>query len=233
MDDYIEILKNEYSEQYNQYRWIGTMQSVILTFYGAIAAFSIFAVSKFYTSNNAQSYDCSNSVTFCSFVLLAIGILGILVGIGLIHSRSMQYRTQRYLSSILYELARISKKDNLLDKTSLRIRALCSSRSKFKFLDTSNIAAYLSFTSGISILLVGIFNYLRINPSILSVNCFKYIIFPLLFITILVISKLFLNWIMNRLTSQADKELEEIMKKKGLDIMLESFNLIQHKNDLN
>ena len=149
---YLEILSLEYKEQYNQYRWIGTMQSVILTFYGVVASASLLIASKFVGTNSAQS-----DFLWPSRIAVFLGLLGITVAIGLIKSRGMQARTAKYLAAILNEMAHLSKDPVLPPNTALRYRGLCTSKGQFAFLDTGNIAVYLSFVFGQLLTIVGLF----------------------------------------------------------------------------
>ena len=148
--NHIKILELEYKEQYNQYRWIGTMQSVVLTFYGAVTTFGLLAANAL-RPPDPNTFD----IRWIAAILFSDGLLGILVGIALFRSRSMQRRITWYLHCLLEQMT--SNVDSWIVKgSSLRYRQLCLSGTGFSFLDTMNTAFLIALLSGEVFLISGI-----------------------------------------------------------------------------
>jgi hypothetical protein len=145
-----ELLETEYKEQYNQYRWIGTMQSVVLTFYGAVASFSLLAV----VALRPQPPD-KLDYRWIAAVFVADGLLGIFTGAALFRSRSMQRRTAWYLVCLLDQMTR-GIESWIIERTALRYRALCTSGARFSLSDTMNAAFLIALVSGEAFLVIGI-----------------------------------------------------------------------------
>ena len=131
-----KLLEVEYKEQYNQYRWIGQMQGLVLIFYGAVAAFGLRA-----SANTAGA-------------LVGVGLLGIFTGFALLNSRLMQMRTARYLVELLCQIGE-GVDSWALDKTALRYRALCGTSGHFSLLDTMNTGFLIAFFSGGALFIYG------------------------------------------------------------------------------
>lgn len=152
---HIDILETEYKEQYNQYRWIGQMQSYVLTFYGAVTLFSFAAMAAF----RPQPPDQIDH-RLLALVMIVLGFLGILVGYGLFRSRTMQNRTALYLRSLLLQMANAAEDHDSLCGSALRFRSLISTKGRFKMWDTMNIAILIAFYSGESFVLTGVLVFL-------------------------------------------------------------------------
>lgn len=147
--EHIALLETEYKEQYNQYRWIGTMQSVVLTFYGAVASFGLLAVNAL----RPQAPALLDS-RWIAAILIGDGLLGVLVGIALLRSRSMQRRTAWYLHCLLEQMTR-GIDSWIVEKSALRYRQLCVSGTGFSLLDTMNTAFLIALISGEAFLISG------------------------------------------------------------------------------
>jgi len=146
-----ELLETEYKEQYNQYRWIGHMQSVVLTFYGAVVTFSLLVIAAVRPQPPAVI-----DYAWIAGVLLADGLLGIFVGFALFRSRSMQRRTAWYLISLLVQMANTVEDTAMIEESALRFRALCSTGGRVKLLDTMNAAFFIALISGEALFICGI-----------------------------------------------------------------------------
>jgi len=117
---HIDILETEYKEQYNQYRWIGQMQSYVLTFYGAVTVFSFAAMAAFRPQPPAQI-----DYHWPAVIMILLGFLGILVGYGLFRSRTMQRRTALYLKSLLLQMTNSAEDYNSLNDNTGRSCRTC------------------------------------------------------------------------------------------------------------
>ena len=146
-----EILKTEYKEQYNQYRWIGHMQSVVLTFYGAVVTFSLLIIAAL-----SPKAPAVIDYAWIAVVLLADGLLGIFVGLALFRSRSMQRRTAWYLTSLLYQMANTVEDTDMINESALRFRTLISTGGRVKLIDTMNTAFFIALISGEALFICGI-----------------------------------------------------------------------------
>jgi len=148
---HVDILETEYKEQYSQYRWIGQMQSHVLTFYGVVVAFSFAAIAAFRQLPSTQiDYRLPAVIT------IMLGLLGLLVGYGLFRSRTMQRRTAKYLGAIINQMLNSAEDNVPLKESALRYRSLCSTKGHFKFLDTMNIVILIALYSGETFFLGGI-----------------------------------------------------------------------------
>lgn len=215
--NYSEILSLEYQEQYNQYRWIGTMQSVILTFYGAVTSFSLFAVSKSTGTSSSLS-----DFLWPSRLLVFFGVLGVIVAIGLIKSRGMQARTAKYLEAMICEMASLSQ-DPVPDKTALRYRRLCSSQGRFAFLDTSNIATYLAFVFGLLLTAVGLVVAIVIDVEF-EADVWLLWFGPLgVLVVVLVVSKWILGAMWNAEQCAVDLDFCNLKDSRGLQECMQKF----------
>lgn len=101
-------------------------------------------------------------------VLIIIGALGCLVGFGLFRSRSMQRRTQWYLTSILLQLANIVNSGQPLKYPALRFRVLCTTGGQFRLLDTMNLVILIAMLSGEALLIVGALLFFGVADSSIS-----------------------------------------------------------------
>jgi hypothetical protein len=148
--DHVALLETEYKEQYDQYRWIGTMQSVVLTFYGAVASFGLLAANALRPQPPA-----SLDTRWIAAILIGDGLLGVLTGIALLRSRSMQRRTAWYLFSLLEQMTHAID-SWIIEKSALRYRELCVSGTSFSLLDTMNTAFLIALLSGEAFLISGV-----------------------------------------------------------------------------
>jgi len=156
--EHIDILETEYKEQCNQYRWIGQMQSYVLAFYGAVTVFSFTAMAAFHPQLPAQI-----DYRWPAVLMIVLGLLGILVGYGLFRSRTMQRRTALYLTSLLLQMTNSAEDYASLKESSLRFRSLVSTKGRFKFWDTMNIAILIAFYSGESFVLAGFLAFIVVG----------------------------------------------------------------------
>ena len=168
-----ELLETENKEQYNRYRWIGQMQSVVLTFYGAVATFSFLAINAL-RPQPSQQFD----YRWLAGVLVTVGLLGCFTGIALFQSRSMQRRTAWCLTCLLAQMA--SAMDGwILEQSALRFRALCTGGPRIGLLNTMNTAFFIALVSGEAFLICGAavflvaqFNFAPESASIGGVGAF-------------------------------------------------------------
>ena len=147
---HIDLLETEYKEQYNQYRWIGRMQSVVLTFYGAVATFSLLAAAAL-----RPQPPTPIDYRWIAGVLGGVGLLGIFVGIALFRSRSMQRRTAWYLTYLLDQMASNIEDASAVEESALRYRGLCTTGGRFKLMDTMNAAFLIALFSGETLFICG------------------------------------------------------------------------------
>lgn len=153
--NYKDVLNTEYKEQYNQYRWIGQIQAIVLTFYGVVTTFAI-ATMVVLSSQSQNKIDYN----WPAGIMIGIGFLGLLLGYGLFRSRTMQRRTYLYLNLLLMQMADNVEDAEPIKNSALRFRSLCSTQGRFKLSDTINIAILIAFYSGEVLLFVGILTIL-------------------------------------------------------------------------
>lgn len=153
-----EVLRMEYGEQYNQYRWIGQMQAVVLTLYGAITTFALASVAAL-RGLLPQEIDLS----WPALVMAVLGFLGLLVGYSLFRSRIMQRRTAQYLVSLLRQLEQETRGGSTgtsgepkPSTSALRFRGLCTTANRFSLWDTMNITILVAVFAGFSLLVTGL-----------------------------------------------------------------------------
>ena len=94
------VIEIEYKEQFNQYRWIGHMQAIVISLYTATTTIGLAITVLFWPQDHALIDYC-----WLAVVIIFMGLLGILVGYGLFRSRTMQLRTSLYLRTLLIQLA--------------------------------------------------------------------------------------------------------------------------------
>jgi hypothetical protein len=195
-----EILKLEYEQQFGQYRWIGSQQTLIFTFYAAITAASFALMGAFLK-------DCTTSSLYPWFfiVLLFLGVVGIFISLALINSRSTQLRIQFYLVELLIQLTENSETTKV-SLPAIRFRGVTSTAGKFSARDTPVIAISLSFVFGIAqiwaaIALMAINYYPQIN-----INIFAWVL-------LIIVSILSLIGICCILPKRLDKEIEKAKKE--------------------
>lgn len=214
-----DVLNAEHKEQYNQYRWIGQMQAVVLTFYGVVATFALAAMAVL----RPQS-PISIDYRWPAGVMIGIGFLGILVGYGLFRSRSMQRRTAWYLASLLFQMADSVEDADSLKDSALRFRVLCSTRGRFKLWDTMNIAILIAFYSGETLLLVGVLTMLVVGGGLclsLAVKIGLVCVVGLVVLTPILIQRYLMDREKNRMTTEYEdaakiQTVEQMRKRFGL-----------------
>jgi hypothetical protein len=145
--DLPDVLKVEYEQQYEQYRWIGRQQFLVATFYGAIVA-AVFAVL------HASSYAASHNVQ--GILSIILGMFGIVVSVALVYSRAMQHRTAIYLLELLIQMTEKVHPDTL-DYCALRFKRLVMAPKGFDLHNTVIIAIPLVFLSGDALICFGAF----------------------------------------------------------------------------
>lgn len=215
---YAELLALEYQEQYNQYRWIGTMQSVVLTFFGVVTSAILLIMTKFLGEDPSFS-----DLLWPSRVAIILGIIGICVSIGLVKSRGMQNRTARYLAALVFEMAKHAEDPSIPEKTSLRYRGLCSSKGRFAFLDTSNIATFLALVFSVLLGVAGAaINYLiEVKAQSILVIGWRHGI--LLFLLLLCVSWLLLHLAQKSELQSVDCDFNYFKNKIGLKDSMKTF----------
>jgi len=134
---HIELLDREYSQQYEQYRWIGRQQATVLAVYGGTATLVIWAISAFRPHENTQIGPYSLVLGLAVFVL---GLLGLVLGFGLCYSRLMQERIGVYLNLLRRQIAAAVDDSDRPSHTALRFQGICSTGRCFSLLDTINVA---------------------------------------------------------------------------------------------
>lgn len=72
-----------------------------------------------------------------------------------INLQRKQKRTAKYLIGLVTEMALQRNGDGHLNKSALRYRALCKSKGMFFFLDSGNIATYLTLAFGLLFIAIG------------------------------------------------------------------------------
>lgn len=160
-----DVIEIEYKEQYQQYRWIGQMQAVVLTLYAAVTTFALAATAALRPQPPAPI-----DYRWPAGIMIGLGLLGFLVGYGLFRSRTMQRRTAWYLASLLIQLAESVEDYAALSNSALRFRSLCSTRGKFKLWDTMNIAILIAVYSGEALFVSGVLVF-SVQSSILPSLC--------------------------------------------------------------
>ena len=169
-----DVLKLEYEQQYQQYRWIGQQQSAFLTFYGVLISASILLFGIFAKFGNSQSLD-QTYLAWLGGGLLFYGIIGYFLTAYLISSKAMQMRTAIYLAELLKDMCDLAPVEKVLSSvsepigSSFRFRALCTSKGRFKALDTGNIAIAIAFIAGTLLISIG---FSLIAAAISSMNIF-------------------------------------------------------------
>jgi hypothetical protein len=160
-----DVIETEYKEQYQQYRWIGQMQSVVLTLYAAVTTFALAATAALRPESPTPI-----DYRWPAGVMIGLGLLGVLVGYGLFRSRTMQRRTAWYLASLLIQLAGSVEDREALSTSALRFRSLCSTRGRFKLWDTTNTAILVALYSGEALFLTGVLVF-SVHSSVLPSLC--------------------------------------------------------------
>ncbi|MCJ7547723.1 MAG: hypothetical protein MUP30_13050 [Deltaproteobacteria bacterium] len=215
-----DLLETEYKEQYNQYRWIGQMQSHILTFYAAVAVFALAAMAAF-LPQDPNPIDCR----WPAGVVIGLGVLGILVGFGLFRSRTMQRRTDWYLKSLLIHMAENVEDTNSLNDSAIRFRSLCSTKGRFKMWDTMNISILIAFYSAGFFVLAGSlilsvvmhWVYLSLSQAI--------VIGLVVFLVLVVAIPVLIQKMMNREAKAMEKEYRDAAKINHFKQFHEHFGL--------
>ncbi len=226
-----EILQLEYNEQYNQYRWIGTMQSIILSLFGVITMVTLYSYIKTLPADLT-----SEDYIYFSYVLLILGFMGIIVGHGLLKSRFMQLRTARYLASILIQMLKYldgrtskTKRESLIH--ALNYRCLCTSKGRdsvigsFKFIDTSNIAVFLTTFAGTSMSLVGLIIIYNLKICTIAINENSWTSIIITIIITLLIVYLYLNILANREKTNLENEINKIDEKFSIENIAKTFGV--------
>lgn len=142
-----EVLRVEYEQQYEQYRWIGRQQILVFTFYAAIIAATFALMGAFFKDTSVE-----NVVPWFLCILIFLGIMGVSISFALIRSRAMQIRTAIYLLELLIQMTEQLK----LEKPAIRFRNLPATGGKFSPLDTVYITISLAFVFGIALILAAI-----------------------------------------------------------------------------
>ena len=156
-----DVLKVEYEQQCEQYRWIGSQQNLVVTFYTAIVAASFAVIGIFY--RNAFS---NNIYSWFPCFLLFLGLIGICISFALISSRAMQHRTAIYLQELIIQM---TEQSSPIVNPAIRFRAVPTSRLRFVPLDTVNLAISLAFVFGVSLFLAAIALFTKIPHSLAAV----------------------------------------------------------------
>jgi uncharacterized membrane protein (DUF485 family) len=215
---HIDILETEYKEQYNQYRWIGQMQSYVLAFYGAVTVFSFAAMAAFRPQPPAQI-----DYRWPAVVMIVLGFLGILVGYGLFRSRTMQRRTGLYLKSLLLQMTNSAEDYSSLKESSLRFRSLASTKGRFKLWDTMNIAILIAFYSGESFVLAGFLAFIVVGGKLCLSQAV--LIGVVLLVALFVLTPIIVQRLLMDKETKRMKEEYRIANKIRLDQMGEHFEL--------
>ena len=215
---YVDVLQTEFKEQENQYRWIGQMQNAVITFYAAVAAFSMLAV----TALRPQA-STPIDLPWPGGVMIAVGILGILVTVGLFHSRTMQRRTAWYLGLLLVQMAKETDDYAPAKNSALLQRSLCTTRDRFRLLDTMNVVTLIAFYSAVAFIITGVF-VLLVVWNVLSLIIAVLIGFVIWAILAASAPKLIQHF-MNKETERMKKEcknppetLEEMLERSGIPV---------------
>lgn len=155
-----ELLEMEYKEQYNQYRWIGQMQSFVLTFYGVVVGFSFVIIGALSPGPVQLKLQYSIDYRWLALVLVCDGLLGVFVGIAIFCSRSMQRRTAWYQICLLTQM--VSAMDTwVTEQSALRYRVLCTGGPRFSLRNTINTTFFIALVSGEAFFISGIVMFLK------------------------------------------------------------------------
>jgi hypothetical protein len=217
---YADVLKTEYKEQYNQYRWIGQMQVVVLSLYGVVSSFAMRAFRPQASSPIDYRWPAG--------IMIALGLLGLFVGYGLFRSRTMQRRTAWYLTDLLIQMARAVEDASSEKDSALRFRGLCSTRTRFKLWNTMNVVILITLYCGEAFTLTGVLAFLVIGM-ILNLSQAAWIgvlcIFSLFALTPWLVQKL----IMDKETKNMNIHYKKIEQFQTLEQMREDFGLPKRK----
>jgi len=220
----IDILETEYKEQFNQYRWIGQMQSYVLTFYGTVTAFSFAAMAAFRPQPPSQI-----DYRWPAGVMIALGLFGLFIGYGLFRSRTMQSRTALYLKSLLLQMANSAEDYASLNKSALCFRSLVSTKGRFKLWDTMNIAILIAFYSGESFVVVGVLAFMVVLAGLClsqAVLIGLVLLVALFVLTLVMVQRL----LMNKETKHMEEEYRSAANM-GTDQMEKQFGLPKMEGD--
>lgn len=145
--DRTEVMRVEYEQQYEQYRWIGRQQTLVFTFYAAIVAATFALISAF----SKEGVVLQSQPWWFLVILFFLGIVGIGISAALIKSRGMQFRTTIYLLELLIQMTEESTTTST-SVPALRFRRVPTSGGEFMPRDTATIAISLAFVFGIALI---------------------------------------------------------------------------------
>ena len=194
-----EVLKVEFEQQYEQYRWIGRQQTLVFTFYAAIVA-ATFALIGAFSEEGAyiQLYP------WFFGVLLFLGIVGIVVSFALIKSRGMQFRIAIYIVELLIQMTENSATTSTPSLAAVRFKAITTTGGFFSPRDTATIAIALVFVFGTA-LIFGSFAVIMTTQF-----CFDKLEVSILWlIAVIIVSCLGISYI---LPKKIEKENEDAIK---------------------
>jgi hypothetical protein len=163
-----DVLKVEYEQQCEQYRWIGSQQNLVVTFYTATVAAFFAVIGVFFR----DAFPRDNNSWFPWF-LLFLGFMGILISFALISSRAMQHRTAIYVQELLIQM---TEQSNPGVNPAIRFRAVPTSRFRFLPLDTINIAISLAFVFGVSLSMAAITLFTGITHWLVAASWFVLVV---------------------------------------------------------
>ncbi len=210
-----DILALEYGQQYDQYRWIGQMQAAVLTFYGVVAAISLAAVAAL----RPEPFDPA-FLLWVGLVMIAVGLLGCLVGIGVLKSREMQARTQAYLICLLLGMVEAAPKLAEDPNLQLRYRNLLSGGGTFSLMNTMNLVIVIALASGETLLVSGA---AVVSVSLFDIDATVAVVGPVLLVVVWIASIILVRQQMKSARSSLNTDFERATERENLDCLRPTF----------
>ncbi|MEW6413611.1 MAG: hypothetical protein AB1483_14235 [Candidatus Zixiibacteriota bacterium] len=214
--DHSDVLKTELGEQYNQYRWVGQIQAIVLTFYGAVVTLVLSAAALLRPAHiNPPHY------VWIGWGLICLGLFGSFVGYGLFRSRRMQVMTARYMSLLLLNLVNETKDNVKPGCSAFRFRNLRSTGGGFSLSDTINLAILIAFYVGEALLIGGLSLLLYVWEVDLLIS-----VALVLSVVALLVTPLVLDRSMRKERSKMDRKCQELAVQDSPENWADPFDIL-------